>query len=142
MGYTLGIGEKYKYKEDGDFFYNTKEVRLDNAPAFGEPTDYTNRRWPSYTAWSDFARFFDMNDWFYNKKSGVLKNHPGYVPVTEGMVRYINEKYESVKRRYPNIKASYGTDKDEDKYFCRLEWLKFWLNWAYENCEDPIFYNS
>jgi len=49
MGYTLRIGE---LGDDGE----VETVRHDDAPAFDEPTDYTNDRWPSYTAWWGFVR--------------------------------------------------------------------------------------
>ena len=57
--------------------------------------------------------------------------------------------------KYPNCRAGYSTKINEKEGFfedidwpaennhaVRLEWLKYWVDWALENCECPVFYNS
>ena len=51
MGYTIAIGELETVTEsDGYKHKYVKTVTLDNAPAYGEPTDHMNERWPSYSS--------------------------------------------------------------------------------------------
>jgi hypothetical protein len=158
MGYTLRIGElTTTISQDGleSYIDNSAEVEhLENAPAFGEPTDHTNSRWPSYSAWHDFARFVDLEDFFYDKETGLLRKHPGCVPLVKEHKEIFDEAYANFYKKYPNAKAGYSPkvlsdafveDKDwpeENNYAARLEWLKFWLDWAFENCKIPVFYNS
>lgn len=158
MGYTLTIGElSTTVTDDGleSCVWNRAEgVHLENAPAFGEPTDHTNSRWPSYTAWRDFTRFTGLEDFFYDESTGILRNHPGCVPLKKEHKEILDKAYADFYIKFPNAKASYSPkaladmfteDKDwpeENNYAVRLEWLKFWVDWALENCKTPVFYNS
>ena len=56
MNYNLTIGEAVVVVDWDEFgiVVSAKKEHHDIAPAFGEPTDYSNQRWPSYTAWEDF----------------------------------------------------------------------------------------
>jgi len=76
MGYDLTIGEaEFKVDKVGDDFVDNiqeecirvtvAEIKHDNAPAFGEPTDYTNVRWPSYSSWAIFCEFAELEHVFY-----------------------------------------------------------------------------
>jgi hypothetical protein len=158
MGYTLRIGElETTVTDDGleSCVCNEAEGKhLDEAPAFGEPTDHTNSRWPSYTAWHDFSRFVGLHDFFYDKSTGLIRTHPGCVPLKKEHKEILDEAYKEFYEKYPNAKAGYSPkalndmfveDKDwpeENNYAARLEWLKFWIDWALENCKIPVFYNS
>ena len=157
MGYTLTIGQLEKFvNEDEDYKYDTAEdVKLENAPAFGEPTDYTNSRWPSYTAWHNFTRFVELEDLFYNKDTGLIRNHPGCVKLTQEHKKEIDQAYQNFYQKYPDCEPGYSPkvnvnngiyeDKswpEEKTWAIRLEWLKFWVDWSLENCSDPVFYNS
>lgn len=156
MGYNLAIGEGYLAYDKSDNYLRV-EVRsehLDNAPAFGEPTDYTNQRWPSYTAWADFLRFTNLYEIILDKDNDLclMPSHPGFAAISEEHKAVIDEAYEAFYIKYPNCKAGYSpkqTDFVEDPewprentYAVRLEWLKFWIDWSLENCEIPTFYNS
>lgn len=158
MGYTLTIGElETTITDDGlesCVWNQAKNVHLDNAPAFGEPTDYTSSRWPSYTAWANFARFVDLYDFFYDKSTGLIRQHPGCVPLKKEHKEIIDEAYKKFYEKYPNAKAGFSPKEKEDMFFedkdwpeenayaVRLEWLKFWVDWALENCKNPVFENS
>ena len=155
MGYTLKIGQLEKVV-DGDYSFDTAEsVRLDNAPAFGEPTDYTNSRWPSYSAWHDFSRFVNLEDLFYNKETGLIRQHPGCFNLTQEHKEIIDKAYSDFYQMYPNCKPGYSPKIDvkngiyddeswaeEKSWAVRLEWLKFWVDWSLQNCTEPVFYNS
>lgn len=147
MGYNLAIGELINDE--------IRYEKLDNAPAYGEPTDYTNQRWPSYTAWANFARFTNLYDFFFNRNDGLMNNHPGLVKLTEQHRREFNKIYKDFYLLHPECKAGYSPKVDEENrifhdpewpvendYAVRLEWLHFWINWALDNCQNPHFYNS
>lgn len=115
MGYTLRIGENI----DG----NVKTVRHDDAPAFGEPTDYTNARRPSYTAWWGFARAAGLESLF----ESLLNPRPGIQPLT-------TEHLGAFKK----VKIRQLDQWDRN----RLVWLIYWTEWALNNCKNPAIYNS
>lgn len=129
MGYDISIGEATF--DGNNQISGTEQVTLQNAPAYGEPTDYTNERWPSYSGWSDFMRHYSI------PHSVVIADHPGYVKVTPKLKAYINLVYESADKSEPA-----GYEHGQNAYLVRLEWLKFWIDWALENCKNPIIYNS
>jgi hypothetical protein len=159
MGYTLKIGELKTEWDDSDGIesriHNCAEgVHHDNAPAFGEPTDGENSRWPSYSAWHNFTRFVDLEDLFYNKDTGLLREHPGCFPLVKEHKEIIDKAYKAFYEKYPNCKAGFSPNvkdifSEEDKswpeentWAVRLEWLKYWVDWSLKNCKHPVFYNS
>src|SRR3972149_4765324 len=160
MGYNLRVGELQTLWDDSDglesIIRNSAEgAHHDNAPSFGEPTDGSNGRWPSYTAWHDFTRFVDLEDFFYSKETRLLRSHPGCFPLTKKHKEIIDKAYEKFYKKYPNAKAGFSPkineekgvweDKDwpeENTWAVRLEWLKYWVDWAIKECEQPVFYNS
>lgn len=159
MGYTLRIGEleaSVEYEGLESYIHlDAKPERKDDAPAYGEPTDHTNSRWPSYTSWSEFTRFAGLHYLMYNEEVGLLRKHPGCVPLVKEHKEIIDKAYQKFYDRYPNAKAGYSPKIDFEKRIfedtewpvengmaARLEWLKYWVDWALENCEKPVFYNS
>lgn len=160
MGYTLTIGNLQTLWDDGDGLEsrirNSAEgEHHDNAPSFGEPTDGSNSRWPSYSAWRNFTKFTNLEDFFYNKETGLLREHPGCFPLTKEHKEIIDKAYDDFYKKYPNAKAGFSPninekhgmyeDKEwpeENNYAVRLEWLKYWVDWAIEKSEKPVFYNS
>lgn len=106
MGYNLGIGEAVtETDEDGDVIVWCEPVRKDDAPAFGDPTDYTNERWPSYSAWHDCMKKLGMMDVMFNQRNGgagqfkrngnirmpLLQEHPGSTVITVEHVEEVEE---------------------------------------------------
>ena len=168
MGYTLRIGElNVEYFQDEDdpcIFLTAGHLHHDNAPAFGEITDYSNSRAPSYTVWSDFAQFVELYSLFFgnepfNKErvrdDALLANHPGCVPLTERHRCEINAALASYKAKFPKAIPTFGKPAPEGKFFwvdkenpeenaymARLIWLHYWVNWALDNCEKPVFQNT
>ena len=144
MGYTLTIGQAEVSWDGEESRIGAKEMKLDNAPAFGEPTDYTNSRWPSYVNWDNCVRALRIEEIFFGegvKFNGevlppLLAEHPGIVPITKGHYEWIKEKIETYRERHPDHVAKF------DGNLRRAEWLLFWLKWAIENCSNPIFENS
>ena len=159
MGYTLRIGElktSIEYEGLESYIMNDAETITDeNSPAFGEPTDHMNSRWPSYSSWHDSMRFFGLHEMMFNKETGLIRNHPDCVPLVKEHKDIIDKAYDDFYKKYPNCKAGYspkinekeGVWEDaewpiENNYATRLEWLKYWVDWALENCKNPVFYNS
>ena len=158
MGYSLRIGELKTYIVDEGLesrIRNTAEpVELPESPAFGEPTDNSNSRWPGYSSWAKAMRFVGLHDFMYNTSTGLLREHPGCFPLVKEHKEIIDEAYKKFYEKYPNCKPGFSP-KDEDDLFSedpdwpeenswavRLEWLKFWVDWALVNCKQPVFYNS
>ena len=159
MGYTLGIGEletKVYYEGVESSIRNRATgIRLEEAPKFNEPTDCYNERWPSYTAWTNFSKFVGLYDLFYDKSFGLIRNHPGCVPLVKEHKEMVDDAYTAFYIKYPNCKPGYSPkineregvweDPDwpeENCYAVRLEWLKFWVDWSLVNCKNPVFSNS
>jgi len=129
MGFTFKIGELTSYKEENETYYDATEVTLDNAPADGSPTDHTNARWPSYTAWAEFTAATNLQLLFGHKIGELIPEHPGYAILT--------------KRHQVMINTAYARkNKIDEEHHGRLEWLKFWVDWALANCKQPAFVNS
>lgn len=178
MGYNLSIGEaEIDWYEDCVGIV-CPLVTLPNAPAYGDPIDYQNQRWPSYIVWADCMRQLDLMDVMFNKRNGgkgyferdgksrgpLIEEHPGAVPVTKEHVEEVEArlaayraKHPTHRAEYPPVKAGakpviagsniyreedYVDDPEYDSALCRGEWLAFWLRWAYENCQRPVFVNS
>ena len=156
MGYSLTIGElELEYDQEEEYCGVTaKGFKRDDAPAFGEPTDYTSDRWPSYTGWADFTRFVGLHELFFGE-NGLLREHPGCVPLSQRHKQEIDAAYAAFKIKYPDAIARYSPDIDfkhgiyedpdwpeENNWLCRLEWLKYWVDWALANCERPVFENT
>lgn len=115
MGYTLRIGDNVNGK--------IEVVRHSEAPAFGEPTDYTNERWPSYTAWWGFVRACGLDAMF----TSLLDPHPGINALTPD-----------------HLRALEAVDMKRLDEWCqnRLTWLLYWTRWALANCNKPAISNS
>lgn len=157
MGYTLKIGESI-VNVDKEYNYVSIDVKLeqhDKAPAFGEPTDHQNQRWPSYSSWGDFCRFTGLYEMFFDKEDGLINQHPGQMPLLPKHKEQIDEVLKKYKEKYPNAVAGYSPKIDfsknifedadwpeENNWLTRLEWLKYWVDWALENCKQPIFKNT
>lgn len=164
MGYSLTIGElEIEYDNNLDcprVITTATQFIHDEAPAFGEPTDNSSSRWPSYCSWYEFCRFSDLYDLFYGKNEegkttrddALLQDHPGCVPLTERHREEVNTAYQRFIKKYPKAVPTYGDPKnsmepdennpEENGQMCRLTWLYYWVNWALDNCEKPVFVNS
>lgn len=157
MGYNLKIGEAlYKVNEDGEDRVYVDEIDLPYAPAFGEPTDFTNARWPSYSSWFNAMDNLDMVDLMFNERNGgnsvgicpLIQEHPGYTYITQDHLNYAKRKLCIYKMNHPDHIAEFPAEEIinpnpiYDGNLCRAEWLIFWLDWAIKNCKNPVFVNT
>lgn len=158
MGYTIKIGElKVEKNEDGGLDYScisfcAEDVHSLLAPAFGEPTDNTNSRWPSYSSWSDALKFTGLYDLFYDDYGHLIGGHPGVRLVTKGLAEEVAKCKLAFEEKYPNVEATYGEpisllegnlkNPVENGMYCRLVWIDYWIKWALANCKTPVIVNS
>lgn len=142
MGYSLTIGQPHVGVdvEDEFIYIYIDSVRHDGAPAFGEPTDFTNERWPSYSGWSNFLSDVgqDVYSMFSNASDGIMRNHPGCAPITKEHRDLIKSKILERKE----IGEVAGFEEGQSHTLARLEWLDYWFSWALENCATPAMRNS
>lgn len=128
MGYQLTIGE---LPPDNPSLAPAVIYR-ENAPAFGEPTDYTNQRLPRFSDWRDFTKETGLFHLFFNTKDGLLKDHPGSVNLTSKHKQEVDKALKAYERK-----------KDKNEYHHnRLVWLKFWVDWTLKYCKHPVFHNE
>jgi len=127
MGYTIKIGEATIVDFEGYISAGVKDEHHDCAPADGSPTDFTNHRWPSYTAWGDFARAAGLYDLFFDAEEGLMREHPG---------RY------KIEQKHVDAILAAKLESSDTLNAGRLAWLQYWAKWALENCKVPTLYNS
>lgn len=162
MGYTLTIGEYAPtFEDDGAGYtyirHDVESAHHDEAPAFGEPTDGQNTRWPSYTTWADFTKLTGLEEMFSSRNDGeypnrsLLREHPGCFPLSAWHKECVDAAVERLKATYPNALPAMcesiagGFPEHEanvNSHYARLTWLKYWIDWALANCKRPVFYNS
>jgi hypothetical protein len=151
MGYTIRIGEA-TFSKDTEHAYigiSAKEERHDAAPAFGEPTDFTNERWPSYTVWAEFLRAVGLYELFTEKDRGLMRSHPGVALLTKNHQAKIHDALEEYRKKgtTPGFSETMLGEKiagaeNADPMLARLIWLDYWVTWAVNNCENPVLTNS
>lgn len=147
MGYTITIGQLKIEKSPDDgldcrcICFGAEGVHHDDAPAFGEPTDHENQRWPSYSAWSDFLKGVGLYDIFYYNSGHLIGGHPGVRLVTEELTAAVSNALISFSEKNPGVKTEFGEDV-RSGWMCRLVWLDYWLRWSLKNCETPVIANS
>jgi len=128
MGYTIMIGQgiKIEPEEEGCIDFDCEFMELyPEAPANEGALDpYANRRLPSYSGWGMFADQTGLREFFFNPKTGVMREHPG-------MVKLLPEHLETVKKAAKRFKNNE-----------RFDWMIWWMTWALKNCSNPVFFNS
>ncbi len=156
MGYNIMIGNAILNPLDEEWdelkrTYSVEIVRHDNAPAFGEPTDHENQRWPSYSTWADMSRETGLYDMFFNEETGIMRKHPGCFRLYPDHLTQVKAAIEKRKRQTGNRPAGYwdqdektweNTDNGKDYWLIRLIWLEYWIEWALNNCKLPAIENS
>lgn len=144
MGYTITIGELHVLADssvgtdEAGIWLQAVGVNKDEAPAFGEPTDHSNSRWTSYTAWADTMRDVGLYEhMFYD--GTLLGGHPGVRLVTPELMNVVSSALTGYREKNPLV-PEFGTDTGAN--LCRLIWLEYWMRWALDNCKVPVIANS
>jgi hypothetical protein len=101
-------------------------------------------------------------EWNGVTRSPLIETHPGSTPVTKEHLEFVKSKLAEYKSRFPDhiakfrppkpgAKPIFGNEYREEDYdsnpiydanLCRAEWLIYWLQWAIDNCKQPVFVNS
>lgn len=146
MGYTLTIGELaietdyHATQDDVGIKFYAKSERHDDAPAFGEPTDHTNSRWPSCSTWAAFAADSGLEYALYFDGE-LVGGHPGIRLVTTSLCNAVEVALDNFRTANPTAVARLGGTL-ADGTLARLVWLDYWCRWARKNCATPIIENS
>jgi hypothetical protein len=121
MGFTFKIGQLTTIIEEGRKQSHVEDLKHDEAPADGSPTDYTNSRWPSYTGWGEFCDDLEIDPDY------LVPDHPGYKKIDREFKALIDDRYEKFK--------------GDELHGGRIAWMKYWTDWAIENCSKPVLLN-
>jgi hypothetical protein len=157
MGHDLRIGEALIDYNEEYVQIDCKIVRRDDAPAYGEPTDCENQRWPSYRAWYESMESLGLLHIMFDSKNGgldetkingntrypLMSEYSRAAPITIEHVEEVERRLAAYKAKHPDHVAQYAPlDPRYDPVLRRGEWLAYWLRWAVENCERPVFVHS
>jgi hypothetical protein len=161
MGYTIYIGNaelRGDWYQDSDPYAAWVVTTVRNENCEWPEVTGANFRSPSYTAWRDFCDKWGLASMFYAKHSGLLHHHPGCMPLNAEHLALVEQALAKFDATFPNALprwcecaacvGPFGAVKDEqheplasgDK--ARLEWLRYWIKWALENCERPSVSNT
>lgn len=156
MGYSIYIGEGKKVKdEDGEAYRMTVErIESDEAPLFPDDTltGQSNGRHPSYGAWSEWATIVGLHHFFFDKKEGLMKEHPGWEKLHLRHFWEIRQARKRWEKLHPNAVPGFTefsaweeNEEYQDEYdpmLARLLWLEFWVCYALKHCKNPVIVNS
>jgi hypothetical protein len=163
MGYNLTIGEAVIECSDDWIRIGADHITHPDAPDHCPYTGKGNSRSPSYGAWHDFCKEAGIYQLFYGsgwdrdqrryipaedfyRETIWLDDHPGcavIVPADLGYIRSARIQRESANGgRSPGFWTEDGADNGTDPVLARLLWLEFWVEWALNNCKNPIIANT
>ncbi|SRR6266851_5653437 len=121
-----------------------RSIRQPDAPTFpGDGmTSNGNDRHPGYGQWSSFLAMAGLHSLFFNKKHGLMREHPGHAELKSWHAEEIARALSSFKERYPHATPHFDDGAmPEDANLARLIWLDWWVKWALEHCEHAGIYN-
>lgn len=160
MSYSIYIGQaelRPADPEDGDegrIDVIVESMSLDEAPEFPRDilTGKSNGRHPAYSGWANFIDEAGLKDMFRNQDTGLMRDHPGCFPLLPQHLIRVEAALEIWKTKArkdaipgwdPKADPWKGDSADPryDGTWARLEWLRFWIDWALKNCSRPSIYN-
>ncbi len=169
MSYSIYIGKAIiSYSnEEGDAYVSVEaegEVN-EEAPNFGygDISGQGNGRHPGYSQMANFCRETGLYNLFYDKEDGILRHHPGCVPLEKRHLKAVvaaKEKweldYQECKQKIPyeytepenykdmswNERETYEKQQGFDWFYARLIWYEFWMKYALEKYEMPVISNT
>lgn len=121
MSYSFTIGEAELENVGNEIRIIARKEKHPNAPAFGEPTDFTNERWPSYSSWANFTREMELDElmtgdspveWEGEYYYPLIHEHPGITVITRYHFCMIKRKVKAYKEKYPDHIAQYPPLKE------------------------------
>ncbi len=156
MGYNITIGNAELYTEPEDLRagYTVQWIKNEDAIHIeNDDTDKTNSRSPSYTVFTEWAREVGLSDYFGNKETGLMREHPGIFKLSDIHLKEIRLAIEKYKTKHPDVKPGFWLDDSTDwtksiedptlsPSLARLVWFEYWIDWALKNCEIPAIENT
>ena len=167
MSYDIYIGEAVidvPHEEDLADGCNRLDVRVEpfnhpKAPVFhGDMmTGNSNSRHPGYSQWSTFTEKVGLDNLFFNKSTGLMRNHPGTCMLTKDHLDQVIVARKKWEAKNPGKKPGWcgchdceqlgPRDNKEphvpeyDGNLARVLWLEWWFDWALNNCKVPAICN-
>lgn len=151
MTITITIGEKCWHDEiDG---WSVDRTHHPGAPVFNndEATEpLANWRYINIPVWHSMAEECGITAWLSDRQTGLLAESQTDVvrPLSEDDFGIVNNAY-LLRSAFREGKPGWDAEFDEeelgqvplntrhDEYLARLMWLRFWIRWALDNCEEP-----
>lgn len=157
MSYSIRIGEMTIGDHDAP---HVERVEDPDAPTFPNDglTGSSNERCPSYTAWGEFARAVNLHAFFFDERTGLMREHPGCQPFGERHLWIVEEALVTYRERqsgmrvlppgfagYPYMNASgrwvTPAAGEYDAHLARLIWLEWWMRRALTTGKRPAIWN-
>lgn len=159
MGYSLTIGNATPtYPEpsdgtEGTFGWDVETLDHPDSPAFeNDANPGRNVRWPSYSVWADFAKDVGLYDLFLDKYTGLMRQHPGVLPIFPSHLARVRESLAAYRAKYPDARPRFNAFSttppppdpldEPNANLARLLWVEWWFAWALEHCEHPAMGNT
>ena len=120
-------------------------------------TGNSNDRSSAYSSWSNFVRAVGLNDLFFGKEAGLMREHPGAAMLTETHHARILGALVADRASRPDARPGWREPMDGARPFegpwkpetegldpdiARLVWLEWWVRWALDNCTIPVIANT
>jgi hypothetical protein len=162
MSYSIYIGNAIieDRSEDGDgellARFTVPEIIRHDAPSFphDDMSNGKNGRHPGYSQWSDFCASAGLTALFFDKETGIMREHPGCFSLTPEHLAIVRAARERWQAEHPAAVPGFDfsrfmadQSKDDgvrgrDGVLARLLWLEWWMSWALANCERPAIENT
>lgn len=143
MSYSIYIGERTTVESsDGEIETDVEQVENKEAPYFSD-SGYENSRHPGYGQMHEFCKMADVLDLWYGN-DGFLKQHPGFKELKQNHLDVMKSALKSWQEKYPAAKAQMIDESPtvvQDGILARLVWYVWWMEWALNNCKDPVVAN-
>lgn len=146
MSYDIYIGERETITikdEDGKYVYEgVREIKDTEAPEFDNDdlTGKSNGRHPGYGQFYEFCQMVDLVPMFFDKKHGLLREHPGCQDLTLEHVEALRLSIDQWMTEHQN-NGPPGFLDGQDMILARLLWYEWWMTHALLNCKRPAIYN-
>lgn len=162
MSYDIYIGNAEitdDFQDDPDengLGLRVRSMTMDEAPEF--PNDvmsaHVNNRHPGYSQWAKFTELVDLDNLFWDKYTGLMREHPGTFRLRQSDLVAIKTARAILQKEHPEAVPQFSDDiwdnhhqrlgiiaTEYDSALARLLWLEWWVDWALNNCAIPAIHN-
>lgn len=147
MSYCIYIGEAVVRRPEDwesenttapELYVVVEEMERTDAPYSPDASGYTNGRHPGYSSMKEWTEAVGLYDLFFDKESGLMRQHPGCFALTREHLARITTARERWAKEHPET-----VDPNYEHHFMylRLVWYEWWVKYALKNCQRPAIYN-